>query len=99
MVFFPAKIGCCNQAHKIGVSKMALKRQKNNIVNLAMVVLNEDEKAGIAVDQTIINGRAAVCSFRLLNGGRKSAAVKLDRQACMDLSEALREVLESDGDF
>ena len=78
---------------------MALKRQKSNIVNIGMVVLNEDEKAGMTIDQTVLNGRSAVVSFRLINGGRKSAAVKLDRQACADLLEAVTEILATDGDF
>ena len=78
---------------------MALKRQKSNIINISMAVVNEDEKAGMTIDQTILNGRSAVVSFRLVNGGRKSAAVKLDRQACTDLQEALAEILACDGDF
>lgn len=77
---------------------MALKRQKNNIINLAMVVMNEsgDEKTkahGLAIDQTILNGKCAGVSFRTINGAKKSAAIKLDRQACEDLREALNEVL------
>jgi len=78
---------------------MALKKSRSNIVNIGMIVLNEDEKAGMTVDQTVLNGRSAVVSFRLINGGRKSAAVKLDRQACVDLQEALTEILATDGDF
>ncbi len=78
---------------------MALKRQKSNIVNIGMSVLNEDGKAGMTIDQTILNGRSAVVSFRLVNGGRKSAAVKLDREAVTDLLEALTEVLDVQGDF
>ena len=78
---------------------MALRRQKSNIVNISMAVFNEDEKAGMTVDQTVLNGRSAVVSFRLVNGGRKSAAVKLDRQAITDLAEALTEILAIDGDF
>ena len=78
---------------------MALKRNKNNIVNLALAISNEDGKAGMTVDQTIINGRSATVSFRLINGAKKSGAVKLDRQACADLVEALQEVLATDGDF
>ena len=78
---------------------MALRRQKSNIINVAMTVLNEDEKAGMTIDQTVLNGKSAVVSFRLLNGGRKSAAVKLDRQACVDLQEAIAEILATEGDF
>ena len=78
---------------------MALKRQKSNIVNISMAIANEDQKAGMTIDQTVLNGRSAVVSFRLVNGGRKSAAVKLDRQACVDLLEAVSEILETEGEF
>ena len=78
---------------------MASKMQKNNIVNLAMMITSEENKSGISIDQTILNGRSAAVSVRLLNGGRKSAAIKLDRSACVDLQEALAEILATDGDF
>lgn len=78
---------------------MALRRQKNNIINLALVIANADEKAGMTIDQTILNGQSAGVSFRLVNGGRKSAAVKLDRGACEDLREALNEILATEGEF
>ena len=78
---------------------MALQRQKSNIVNIGFTVLTEDEKSGMSVDQTVLNGKSAVVSFRLLNGGRKSAAVKLDRAAIEDLQEAISEILATEGDF
>ena len=78
---------------------MALKRQKSNIININMTVLSEDEKTGVLVDQTILNGKSAVVSFRLLNGGRKSASVKLDRLAITDLQSALTEILDTEGEF
>ena len=78
---------------------MALKRQKNNIVNLALMVVTADEKAGMSIDQTILNGKSATVSVRLLNGGRKSAAIKLDRAALEDLQEALTEILATEGGF
>ena len=78
---------------------MALRRQKNNIINLALVIANADEKAGMTIDQTILNGKSAAVSVRLVNGGRKSAAVKLDRQACVDLLDAVTEILDTEGDF
>ena len=53
----------------------------------------------MTIDQTILNGKSAAVSFRLVNGGRKSAAVKLDRQACTDLLEAVTEILATEGDF
>ena len=78
---------------------MALKRNKSNIVNLGLAISNEDGKAGMTIDQTILNGKSAVVSFRLINGAKKSGAVKLDRQACIDLAEALQEILATDGEF
>ena len=75
---------------------MALKRNKSNIVNLGLVISNEDGKAGMTIDQTILNGKSAVVSFRLINGAKKSGAVKLDRQACEDLAEALAEILATE---
>ena len=78
---------------------MALRRQKNNIVNLALVIANEDEKAGMTIDQTILNGKSAAVSFRLVNGGRKSAAVKLEREALEDMVTALTEILATEGEF
>ena len=78
---------------------MALKRNKSNIVNLGLVISNEDGKAGMTIDQTILNGKSAVVSFRLINGAKKAGAVKLDRAACADLMEALQEVLATDGEF
>ena len=78
---------------------MAISRQKNNIVNLSFGIMNEDGKAGLSLDQAIINGRCAAVSVRAINGGRKSAAVKLDRAACEDLLEAVTEILASEGDF
>ena len=78
---------------------MALKRNKSNIVTLGLAISNEDGKAGMTIDQTILNGKSAVVSFRLINGAKKSGAVKLDRQACVDLLEAVTEVLATEGDF
>ena len=63
------------------------------------MVVTADEKAGMSIDQTILNGKSATVSVRLLNGGRKSAAIKLDRAALTDLQEALTEILATDGDF
>ena len=75
---------------------MALKRNKSNIINLNLIVANEDGKAGMTVDQTILNGKSAAVSFRLINGAKKSGAVKLDRQACEDPFEALQEILATE---
>ena len=75
---------------------MALKRNKSNIVHLGLAISTEDGKAGMTIDQTILNGKSAVVSFRLINGAKKSGAVKLDRQACQDLAEALQEILATE---
>ena len=75
---------------------MALKRNKSNIVNLGLIVANEDGKAGMTIDQTILNGKSATVSFRLINGAKKSGAGKLDRQACEDLMVALQEILATE---
>jgi hypothetical protein len=61
--------------------------------------MNEDQKQGVDISQAIINGRCAVVSLRAINGGRKSAAVKLEREALEDLLEAITEILGTDGDF
>ena len=53
----------------------------------------------MTIDQTILNGKSAVVSFRLINGAKKSGAVKLDRQSCEDLAAALQEILATDGEF
>ena len=78
---------------------MAISRQKNNIVNLSFGIMNEDGKAGLSLDQAIINGRCAAVSVRAINGGRKSAAGKLEREALEDLAEALQEILGAEGEF
>ena len=75
---------------------MALKRQKSNIVNLGLAISNEDGKAGMTIDQTILNGKSATVKFRLITGAKKSGAVQLDRQACEDMLEALQEILATE---
>ena len=77
---------------------MALKRNKSNIINLNLVVASEDGKAGMTIDQTIINGKCAKVQFRVINGAKKSAAVSLDHGAIRDLAEALQEVLATSDD-
>ena len=78
---------------------MAITRQKNNIVNLSFGIMNEDGKCGMTIDQAIVNGRCAGVSVRAINGGRKSAPVRLDREALEDLGSAITEVLASEGEF
>ena len=78
---------------------MATTRTTNNIVNLQFGIMNEDQKQGVDISQAIINGRCAVVSLRAINGGRKSAAVKLERECLEDLVEALTEILGAEGEF
>ena len=78
---------------------MAVTRSKNNIMNLQFGIMNEDQKQGVDISQAIINGRCAAVSLRAINGGRKSAAVKLEREALEDLAEAIAEILSAEGEF
>jgi len=72
---------------------MALKRSQSNIVNISFQIATEDGKAGVQIQQAIVNGVSAGVSFRTLNGARKSAAVNLDTAALTDLKTALTEIL------
>lgn len=79
-----------------------MKRVVSNIQNLGFTILNapsEDKKVkqgGIEIDQTLVNGQSQGVSVRLINGTKKSAAVKLDRQALASLLEAVNEVLATE---
>lgn len=76
-----------------------MKRIVSNIQNLGFTIMNapsEDKKTragGIIIDQTLVNGQSQGVSVRLINGTKKTAAVKLDKQALTDLLEAVQEVL------
>ena len=76
-----------------------MKRIVSNIQNLGFTIMNapsEDKKvraAGIVLDQTLVNGQSEGVSVRLINGTKKTAAVKLDKQALSDLLVAVQEVL------
>ena len=76
-----------------------MKRVVSNIQNLGFTIMNaesDDKKAkaaGVIIDQTLVNGQSQGVSVRLINGTKKSAAVKLDRQALTDLLQAVNEVL------
>ena len=80
-----------------------MKRVVSNIQNLGFTILNaksEDTKVkqgGIEIDQTLVNGQSQGVSVRLINGTKKTAAVKLDKQALTDLLEAVNEVLATEG--
>ncbi len=73
---------------------MAIKRIQSNIINLAFTITTEDAKAGVQLSQAIVNGVSAGVGMRTVNGARKSAEVKLDRAALVDLQGAISEVLE-----
>jgi hypothetical protein len=80
-----------------------MKRIVSNIQNLGYTIMNapapegsKQRPAGIIVDQTLINGNSQGVSMRLINGGQKSAAVKLDKTALVDLLTALNEVLATE---
>jgi len=79
-----------------------MKRIVSNIENIAFTILNqqsEDKKikpAGMTIDQCLVNGESQGVSVRLINGKQRSAAVKLDRSALLDLQEALTEVLDKE---
>ena len=77
---------------------MSLKRNRSNIINLNLVVSSEDGKAGMCIDQTVINGKCAKVQFRVVNGAKRSSAVTLDHDAIRDLAEALQEVLATSDD-
>jgi len=76
-----------------------MKRIVSNIQNLGFTIINapsEDKKVragGIILDQTIVNGQSEGVSVRLINGTKKTAAVKLDKAALTDLLAAVSEVL------
>ena len=80
-----------------------MKRIVSNIQNLGFTIVNapsEDKKVkqgGIILDQTLVNGQSQGVSVRLINGTKKTAAVKLDKQALTDLLEAVNEVLATEG--
>ena len=76
-----------------------MQRVVSNIQNLGFTIINapvEDKKVragGIILDQTLVNGQSEGVSGRLINGTKKTAAVKLDREALSDLLVAVQEVL------
>ena len=75
---------------------MTVKRHQSNIVNIAFTIENEDGKAGVEVSQAIVNGKSAGVVFRTINGARKSAQIRLDRESLTELSAALTEILDQE---
>ena len=81
-------------AHVRKGSTMAIKRVQSNIINLAFTITSEDGKAGVQINQAIVNGVSAGVQLRTLNGARKSAQINLDTSSLTDLRDALSEILE-----
>jgi len=79
-----------------------MQRVVSNIQNLGFTITNapsNDKKVragGIILDQTLVNGQSGGVSVRLINGTKKTAAVKLDKAALTDLLEAVQEVLATE---
>ena len=79
-----------------------MQRVVSNIQNLGFTIMNapvEDKKVragGIILDQTLVNGQSEGVSVRLINGTKKTAAVKLDKTALTDLLQAVQEVLATE---
>ena len=74
---------------------MALRKTQSNILNIGFHISTEDERAGVQISQSIVNGVSEGVSFRTLNGARKSAAIELDTTAVADLCAALTEILNN----
>ena len=79
-----------------------MQRVVSNIQNLGFTITlapSNDKKVragGIILDQTLVNGQSEGVSVRLINGTKKTAAVKLDKAALTDLLEAVQEVLATE---
>ena len=83
-----------------------MKRVQSNIINVGFTIMNEAQvvKAGqgrtkkvkaqgLEINQAVVNGANAGVTLRTINGGQKSATIKLDTEALNDLLEAVTEVL------
>ena len=85
------------QAQKMkGHITMAVRKHTSNIQNIAFTIQTEDGKAGLELSQAVVNGRSAGVGFRTINGARKSAQIRLDRQCMEDLRDAVNEILEQE---
>ena len=79
-----------------------MQRVVSNIQNLGFTIVNapsNDKKVkagGIILDQTLVNGVSEGVSVRLINGTKKTAAVKLDKAALTDLLAAVTEMLATE---
>ncbi len=84
-----------------------MKRVQSNIVNIGFTIMSaqtEDSKGrknksqGIEINQAVVNGTSAGCTFRTINGAQKSASINLDAEALADLLTAVNEVLSVNGE-
>ena len=78
-----------------------MKRVESHITNVSFNIENmqgEGKKArrqGLELAHAVVNGQSAGISIRTINGGQKSAAVKLDTTALVDLQAAVLEILKT----
>ena len=83
-----------------------MKRVQSNIVNIGFTIMSAQDEVkdgqgrskktkaqGIQINQAVVNGSSAGCTFRTINGAQKSAAINLDTEALRDLLTAVNEVL------
>ncbi len=85
-----------------------MKRVQSNIVNIGFTIMNAKQevkdgqgrlkatkasKQGVEVNQAVVNGTSAGCTFRTINGAQKSAQISLDNEALRDLLTAVNEIL------
>ena len=85
-----------------------MKRTQSNIVNVGFTIMNQAQEVkdgqgrarkvkaqGLEINQAVVNGSNAGVTFRTINGGQKSATIKLDTEALTDLLTAINEVLDT----
>mgnify|MGYP005812679703 CR=1 FL=1 len=83
-----------------------MKRVQSNIINVGFTIMNPAQSVkdgqgrtkkvkdqGLEINQAVVNGTNAGVTLRTINGGQKSATIKLDEEALMDLLTAVTEVL------
>ena len=85
-----------------------MKRVQSNIINIGFTIMNQKQevkdgqgrlkatkqsKQGVELNQAVVNGTSAGCTFRTINGAQKSAQINLDNEALRDLLTAVNEIL------
>ena len=83
-----------------------MKRVQSNIINVGFTIMNPTQEVkdgqgrtkkvkaqGLEINQAVVNGTNAGVTLRTINGGQKSATIKLDTEALEDLLTAVSEVL------